>query len=75
MKITIEKPEDTKKEITYPCLMKAMDQDLIVLFTEADVGIALTSVDRVKLGYYSKDWHMEHFQPLPSGTKVILEVE
>lgn len=77
MKVTIEKPENEKQEIQYPCLMRAEDGDgRVVLFSKEQVGVLIMNerdCGLIKIGEHCTTWSMQYFTPLPKGSKVIIE--
>jgi hypothetical protein len=71
-----EKP--TKKEVTYPCLMKSSVTGCIVLMISDvnDFGkgiMVFKGEERAEVGHYSSDWHTPYFTPLPSTEQIILQ--
>lgn len=80
MKVTIETNEEKEQEITFPCLMQSStDKSFIVLRLSEIIngsfqGVVVSSGDmQYKVGSNELDWCYPHFNPLPKGTKVILE--
>ena len=56
---TIEKQE---KHYQFPLLMQSTATGLIVLFTEYEVGTAVTCNKLTDIGHYSEFWSMETFE-------------
>lgn len=76
MKVTIEKPENEKQEIQYPCLKiysECYGGPYVVLFTEPRTGTVVSEGGHWPLGHYTNHWQESKFSPLPKGTKVIIE--
>lgn len=74
MKIEVIKPEEQSVEIKYPCL-KISNIGQIVLFTEPRIGIILEKgISQCFIGEFCDSWAEENFQPLPSGTKIVITV-
>lgn len=73
MKVTIEANEEKQQEITFPCLMENHERTIKVWMNESRQGLVLESnTKELKQGEYC-NFSLLAFQPLPKGTKVILE--
>lgn len=73
MKVTIEKPENEKQEIVYPCLMESLmegvtEEGAIYMFLNKWTCIKLCNGEASI--WTNKDIRLH--QPLPKGTKVII---
>ncbi len=67
----IGEPEE-KREITYPCLMKSIECNVIVLFNNTTEGTIVYSKDKADIGVFSKDINPNFFEWLPEGKEVVL---
>ena len=45
-----------KRELDYPCLMKAKSNGFIVLFTNVNTGVIIDGKNIWSIGHYSKNW-------------------
>lgn len=44
-------------EISFPCLMRSVSDEIIVLFTNSNKGtVVYTNIAKYPLGYYSNGW-------------------
>lgn len=73
MKSTHNKAEQQQpKEIKYPCLMVSTWGD-VVLFSKPNIGVKLVVGQGLPIGYYSGDFCMHEFTPLPSTESITLQ--
>lgn len=56
MAITAKIEQETKKEISFPCLMKDIKSNLVVLFTSSQTGIVVSPGLSWRVGEYRTDW-------------------
>lgn len=87
MKSTLHTNVSTEK-VRYPCLKRprlepgfhsgkvGFDNDYVVLFTTATSGMVVYAgpVSINSFGHHSDHWIEERFEPLPKGSKVVLEM-
>ena len=65
MKVEINKTEE-KQEIKYPCLMKHLNSDLVVLFNNHYCGMVVVETNNNefdKIGKYYEEWIIDSFTP------------
>ena len=55
------KGADESKKNPFPRLMVNDRTDLVVLFSDPDVGTVVSSKDACEVGDYVSDWIMDHF--------------
>lgn len=73
---TIQLPEPKEAERTYPYLGKHNKHDLIVGFYAPDSGVVISSGDKSHRPLeHVTNWFERLFTPVPSGTKIIMEVK
>ena len=68
MKVDILKKEDGTPKINYPCLMKHTRLNLVVLFKQHGVGMAVKpSNSFIPFTAKFDEWDMREFEPFTDG--------
>jgi len=78
VKSWIENAPEQEPKIEYPCLMRAIaDQvGMVVLMSKPGEGVVVKIADikpRSKFGQWKNNWDTHTFEPLSPGERVVLE--
>ena len=74
MKSTHNKAEQqVQKEIKYPCLMVAIDGEVVLFSAERKGTKVIANGNFEPVGYYYERWDMRFFTPLPPTESITLQ--